>query len=102
MWLPGNAERIKHRNSTAAVRRLDAGEEASLQRTVIDSTPEQLKLPFMLLEWRAVQELVARKFGIGMPLQAAGEYLLRLSLSCQASGHGILRAEAPVREAVDG
>ncbi len=64
-------------------RRLDAQQEVRLRRMIIDSTPEQLKLPFMLWERRAVQELVARKFGIELPLRTVGEYLLRWGLSCQ-------------------
>ncbi|MDP1588936.1 MAG: IS630 family transposase [Prosthecobacter sp.] len=66
-----------------AQRRLDAQQEAKLRGLIIDSTPEQLKLPFMLWERRAVQELVARKFGIDLPLRTVGEYLLRWGLSCQ-------------------
>ena len=64
-------------------RRLDAQQEAKLRRMIIDSTPEQLKLPFMLWERRAVQELVAKKFSIDLPLRTVGEYLLRWGLSCQ-------------------
>jgi len=64
-------------------RRLDAQQEAKLRRMIIDSTPEQLKLPFMLWERRAVQELVVKKFDIDLPLRTVGEYLLRWGLSCQ-------------------
>lgn len=64
-------------------RRLGAGQEARLRRMIIDCTPEQLKLPFMLWERRAVQELVESKFGIHLPLRTVGEYLLRWGLSCQ-------------------
>lgn len=42
-------------------RRPDAQQEAKLRRMIIDSTSEQLKLPFMLWERRAVQELVVNK-----------------------------------------
>jgi transposase len=64
-------------------RRLDTRQETALRRMIIDSTPEQLKLPFMLWERRAVQELVERKFSIVLPLRTVGEYLLRWGLSCQ-------------------
>lgn len=64
-------------------RRLDPLQESKLRRWVIDSTPDQLKLPFMLWERRAVQELVARRFGIELPLRTVGEYLQRWGLSCQ-------------------
>lgn len=64
-------------------RRLDAAQEDRLRRMIIDSTPEQLKLPFMLWERRAVQQLVKQKFGIDLPVRTVGEYLLRWGLSCQ-------------------
>lgn len=65
------------------MRRLDAVQEARLRRLIIDGTPEQLKLPFMLWERRAVQQLVKQKFGIHLPVRTVGEYLLRWGLSCQ-------------------
>lgn len=64
-------------------RRLSSEQEAKLRRMIIDSTPDQLKLPFMLWERRAVQQLVQRKFGILLPVRTVGEYLLRWGLSCQ-------------------
>jgi transposase len=64
-------------------RRLSNLQESQLRRMIIDSTPEQLKLPFMLWERRAVQQLVERKFGIQLPVRTVGEYLLRWGLSCQ-------------------
>ena len=64
-------------------RTLSAQQEAQLRGIIIDSTPEQLKLPFMLWERRAVVELVERKFGVKMPVRTVGEYLLRWGLTCQ-------------------
>lgn len=64
-------------------RRLTAKQEARLRQWVIDTTPEQLKLPFMLWERRAVQELAERRFGIVLPLRTVGEYLRRWGMSCQ-------------------
>lgn len=64
-------------------RRLSAQQEIRLKRWIIDSTPDQLKLPFMLWERRAVQELVQRRFGVQLPLRTVGEYLKRWGMSCQ-------------------
>ena len=64
-------------------RSLSPGQEARLKRLVIDRTPDQLKLPFMLWERRAVQELISREFAVEMPLRTVGEYLLRWGLTCQ-------------------
>lgn len=64
-------------------RSLSLKQEARLKGLVIDKTPDQLKLPFMLWERRAVQELIFKEFGVEMPLRTVGEYLLRWGLSCQ-------------------
>lgn len=64
-------------------RRLTAAQEAQLRRWIIDRTPEQLKLPFMLWERRAVQELAQKRFKLHLPVRTVGEYLLRWGLSCQ-------------------
>jgi transposase len=73
----------KRGRKTGEKRRLDPKQEAKLKRMIIDSTPEQLKLPFMLWERRAVQELVSQTFQIELPLRTVGEYLLRWGLTCQ-------------------
>ena len=64
-------------------RHLSAGQESQLRRWIIDSTPDQLKLPFMLWERRAVQELIEARFALVMPLRTVGEYLARWGFSCQ-------------------
>lgn len=64
-------------------RRLNPAQEARLKKWIIDSTPEQLKLPFMLWERRAVQELAHKRLGVHLPIRTVGEYLLRWGLSCQ-------------------
>lgn len=64
-------------------RRLSGTQEAQLRRWIIDHTPEQLKLPFMLWERRAVQELAQNRFGVALPVRTVGEYLTRWGLSCQ-------------------
>jgi transposase len=73
----------KRGRKTGEKRHLDARQETRLRRWIIDSTPDQLKLPFMLWERRAVQELIEQRFGLVMPLRTVGEYLSRWGFSCQ-------------------
>lgn len=68
---------------TGEKRSLSAGQETQLRRWIIDSTPDQLKLPFMLWERRAVQELIEQRFALVMPLRTVGGYLARWGFSCQ-------------------
>lgn len=68
---------------TGEGRWLSAPQEARLRRQIIDTTPDQLKLPFMLWERRAVQELIERRFHLLLPLRTVGEYLTRWGFSCQ-------------------
>ena len=68
---------------TGEKRHLSARQESQLRRWIIDSTPDQLKLPFMLWERRAVQELIEARFELVMPLRTVGEYLARWGFSCQ-------------------
>lgn len=80
---PGALASKRRGRKAGEKRRLDPRQESSLRRWITDSTPDQLKLPFMLWERRAVQELVLRRFGIDLPLRTVGEYLPRWGLSCQ-------------------
>jgi transposase len=64
-------------------RLLTPAQEPKLRSVVIDSTPDQLKMSFMLWERKAVQELIQRKFNIYLPIRTVGEYLLRWGLTCQ-------------------
>ena len=68
---------------TGEKRHLSARQESQLRRWIIDATPDQLKLPFMLWERRAVQELIEQRFRLVMPLRTVGGYLARWGLSCQ-------------------
>ena len=68
---------------TGEKRHLSLRQESQLRRWIIDSTPDQLKLPFMLWERRAVQELIEQRFALVMPLRTVGGYLARWGFSCQ-------------------
>ena len=73
----------KRGRKTGEKRSLSARQESQLRRWIIDSTPDQLKLPFMLWERRAVQELIEARFALVMPLRTVGWYLARWGFSCQ-------------------
>ena len=73
----------KRGRKTGEKRHLSARQESQLRRWIIDSTPDQLKLPFMLWERRAVQELIEKRFALVMPLRTVGGYLARWGFSCQ-------------------
>jgi len=73
----------KRGRKTGEGRWLSARQESQLRRWIIDATPDQLKLPFMLWERRAVQELIAQRFALQLPLRTVGEYLARWGFSCQ-------------------
>lgn len=68
---------------TGEKRHLSVQQESQLRRWIIDSTPDQLQLPFMLWERRAVQELIEQRLGLVMPRRTVGEYLARWGFSCQ-------------------
>ena len=62
---------------------LSAQQESRLRRWIIDATPDQLRLPFMLWERQAVQELISKRFQLQIPLRTVGEYLRRWGFSSQ-------------------
>ena len=54
-----------------------------VQKTIIDKTPEQLKLPCALWTRKAVRQLIFERFGILLPLTTMGLYLRRWGFSVQ-------------------
>lgn len=52
-------------------------QEGSIQRLLIDKTPEQIKFPFALWTRDTVKELIRRQYTINMPIRTVGEYLSR-------------------------
>ena len=48
-----------------------------IQKMIVDHYPEQLKLPFALLDRQAIKKLILLQFGIDMPIRTIGHYLSR-------------------------
>lgn len=66
-----------------ATRHLTAAQEKTLQRMIVEKTPDQLKLAFALWTRRAVGELMEREFALRMPIRTCGEYLKRWGFTPQ-------------------
>ena len=58
-------------------RNLSVEQESTIQRLLIDKTPDQMKFPFALWTREAVKELIRRQCNIDMPIRTVGEYLAR-------------------------
>jgi transposase len=56
---------------------------AQIARTILDRTPEQLKLPFYLWTREAVANLVEQRFGIRLSIWTIGRYLARWKFTPQ-------------------
>lgn len=54
-----------------------------IKNSIIDKLPDQLKLPFVLWDRKAVQTLILKKFGIKKSLPQIGRYLKSWGLSPQ-------------------
>ncbi len=62
---------------------LDEEKEKEIQKMIIDKTPDQLKLPFVLWDRKAVQELIRRQYGVNIAIRTIGDYLKRWNFSPQ-------------------
>ena len=80
--MPGISKGQRGRR-TGQQRTLATEQEAAVQKTIQDRTPDQLKMPFALWTRQAVQELIKRQHGIKMPIRTVGEYLMRWGFTPQ-------------------
>jgi len=62
---------------------LDKAQEKEIQRMITDKTPDQLKLPFVLWDRKAIQELVKDQYGVKIAIRTIGDYLQRWNFSPQ-------------------
>jgi len=68
---------------TGEKRTLTIEQEAQVRRSLIDKTPDQLKLPFALWTRDAVKLLIKQRFSLEMPIRTVGEYLKRWGFTPQ-------------------
>jgi len=54
---------------------LNPKQEKAIQEMIIDTMPDQLKLPYALWTRKAVKELVEREFGVVLAINTMGDYL---------------------------
>lgn len=64
-------------------RQLTPAQEKEIYNILIDRSPDQMKLSFMLWTRAAVCQLVQEKYGITITLRNMSEYLKRWGMTCQ-------------------
>ncbi|AJQ95083.1 IS630 family transposase [Gynuella sunshinyii] len=64
-------------------RRLSADQEKHIRSQIIDKTPDQLKLDYVLWTRKAVCELIEQEFKIQLPVRTVGDYLKRWGMTPQ-------------------
>jgi len=62
---------------------LNEEQEKEIRKTIIDKTPEQMKLSFMLWTRQAISDLIFEKYGIRLQLRCITNYLERWGFTCQ-------------------
>jgi transposase len=58
-------------------------QEAEIRKTIIDKTPDQIKLAYCLWTRQAISEYIKYKYGLTVSLRSITNYLKRWGLSCQ-------------------
>lgn len=77
------ALKAKRRGRRVGDGRLKPAQAARIRQRIIDSLPDQLKLPFYLWTRAAVVNLIEREYGITVSLTTVGRYLNRWGMSPQ-------------------
>jgi len=62
---------------------LTPGQEKEIRGIIIDKTPEQMRLSFVLWTRQAISDLAKRRYGVSLPLRTVTNYLARWGLTCQ-------------------
>ena len=62
---------------------LSPKQEKEIQKLIVDKTPDQFKMLFMLWTRKAVKELVYRQYGVKVAIRTIGDYLKRWNFSPQ-------------------
>lgn len=76
-------KRKKRGRKVGEKRQLTSAQEKEIRNILIDRTPDQMKLSFMLWTRAAVCQLVQEKYGITITLRNMSEYLKRWGMTCQ-------------------
>jgi transposase len=77
------ALKLKRRGRRVGEGRLNPAQAKRIRQLIIDSLPDQLKLPFYLWTRAAVVSLIEREYSIGVSLTSVGRYLKRWGMSPQ-------------------
>lgn len=64
-------------------RHLSRVQERRIQQLIMDKTPDQMKLDYVLWTRKAVMELIDQETGFDMPIRTVGEYLKRWGFTPQ-------------------
>jgi len=64
-------------------RSLSAEQESRIRKLICDRTPDQLKMPYALWTRSAVSELIAKQYGVKLPVRTVGHYLKRWGFTPQ-------------------
>lgn len=64
-------------------RNLTEKQEKKIQKMILDKTPDQLKLPFMLWTRNAVKILIEEQLGVDIAIRTVGDYLKRWNFTPQ-------------------
>jgi transposase len=62
---------------------LSKTQQSEIRKTIIDKTPDQIKLAYSLWTRQAICEYIKRKYGINVSLRSMTDYLKRWGLTCQ-------------------
>lgn len=85
-WESGGMRALRPRRPgrrTGSGRRLSPEQERRIRRRITDRCPDQLKLPFALWTREAVRQLIAKEFGMDLPIRTVGWYLQRWGFTPQ-------------------
>lgn len=78
------AVKLRKRGSKRGDRRtLSKEQELEIRRTIVDKSPDQLKFSWALWTRQAIQELIARRYKIKMPMTTIADYLKRWGFTAQ-------------------
>ena len=86
LWESGGYSSLKPKTrgpSKGNCRNLTKEQEKDIRKSITDTCPDQLKLPFALWTRKAVKMLIMERFGLEMPIRTVGEYLKRWGFTPQ-------------------